>query len=433
MSKGPFKRVLDSGIVEIPIGSSSEDSYNTKQFVYGQANSAGSKPFVALGVALTTRHRSEMSAQSSEESILATTALPATAVSAAPLQWLSQHHRMLFHYFISVTISIFDDSKATQRELRSAILPMAVDTTHGFPLLAATLSLASTHRLNLGLHQDVAEIEYWRDMSIAYLRRAPPDVGGSTANVHSATALMLCIRDAISGNSTSSWRLHLQGAITILEKQEGHLTHKDSDCRRLLGKLAKSLQLRSLHPSCLLDGRSKTEATLNDFEVLGLSPDLAAILCEVHVLHLDRAMLQEVETNSDSSAMARIWGAWNGRCTQTICRAEALFQEPLSNCDSIIAIHQLYAHAAVLMIYACMVWEPLVDTGLRKSQQAVSGLLPRVHQDASARASTMLTFPLFTIGCFLSSRADRQMVSSLLERGEEEHGKRKFDICVDVS
>ena len=96
---------------------------------------------------------------------------------------------------------------------------MAVDTNHGFSLLAAILSLASTHRMNLGLHQNLTEIEYWRDMSVGHLRRPGVQEDGSTENVFAATALMLCIRDAISESERPfSWKIHLQGAFTILKK-----------------------------------------------------------------------------------------------------------------------------------------------------------------------------------------------------------------------
>ena len=117
--------------------------------------------------------------------------------SSASIPWLSQHHRMLIDHFIGHTVCLFAESDAEQQEINSAIIPMAVDTKHGFSLLAVILSLASTHRLNLGLQWDVAKIEYWNDMSVGHLRRPMCQEVESTETVFAATALMLCVRDII--------------------------------------------------------------------------------------------------------------------------------------------------------------------------------------------------------------------------------------------
>lgn len=87
------------------------------------------------------------------------------------IPWLSEHHRMLFNHFQENTLKIFHDWPAARMELKSILVPMAADTNHGFSLLSAILSLATTHRVNLGMKEDRAEIEYWRDMSIGHLRR----------------------------------------------------------------------------------------------------------------------------------------------------------------------------------------------------------------------------------------------------------------------
>jgi hypothetical protein len=78
---------------------------------------------------------------------------------------------MLFQHFVDVTVPIFHDDESLHTWVRSTIVPMAADTNHGFSLTAAILSLASTHRMNLGLSKDQQEIDYWRDMSIGHLRR----------------------------------------------------------------------------------------------------------------------------------------------------------------------------------------------------------------------------------------------------------------------
>ena len=96
---------------------------------------------------------------------------PSDASPSAWLPWLSDHHRMLFNHFTSSTLATFHQSKMVTDEIRTILIPLATDTNHGFSLLAAILSLAATHRMNLGLSNDEAEIDYWRDMSIGHLRR----------------------------------------------------------------------------------------------------------------------------------------------------------------------------------------------------------------------------------------------------------------------
>jgi hypothetical protein len=78
---------------------------------------------------------------------------------------------MLFDHFMTSTLRIFHDSQTVQQEIKTIMVPMATDTNHGFSLLAAIISLAATHRMNLGLSSDQPEVDYWRDMSIGHLRR----------------------------------------------------------------------------------------------------------------------------------------------------------------------------------------------------------------------------------------------------------------------
>jgi hypothetical protein len=242
-----------------------------------------------------------------EQSELATASLPeVVAFTSAWIPWLSPHHRMLFHHFTGTTLQIFDDSQAVQQEIRSAIIPMVVDTNHGFSLLAAILCLASTHRRNLGLHQDSAEIEYWRDMSMGHLRRPGIQEDGETLNVFAATALMLCIRDIISDVERSfSWKLHLQGAFTVLNQKDCHLSQSVQNVRRILMKLASSLHLRSLLPAphSAQTGPSPTRQLDSPVELKGLPGGMVTVLRDIRSLRQERSALRNIELHSDSSNM----------------------------------------------------------------------------------------------------------------------------------
>ena len=213
---------------------------------------------------------------------------------------------MLFDHFTSITLQIFDDSAAVQQEIRAVIVPMAIDTNHGFSLLAAILCLASTHRRNLGLHQDKAEIEYWRDMSMGHLRRPCVQEDESTENVFAATALMLCIRDVISDVERSfSWKLHLQGAFTVLNQDSSHLSHSAQVARRILTKLAGSLQLRSLLPAPFSAQAGPTPSRPLDGvpDLEGLPRTLVTVMRDIRTLRQERSALRKIELHSDSSNM----------------------------------------------------------------------------------------------------------------------------------
>jgi hypothetical protein len=213
---------------------------------------------------------------------------------------------MLFDHFTGTTLAIFDDSRAVQQEIRSTIVPMAIDTNHGFSLLASILSLASTHRRNLGLHQDTTEIEYWRDMAMGHLRRPGVQEDGNTENCFAATALMLCIRDIISDVERSfSWKLHLQGAFTVLNHEASDLSQSAQSARRVLIKLASSMQLRSLLPApySTQPGPNSPRRRERENELKSLPGGLVGVLRDIRSLRQERSALKNIELHSDSSNM----------------------------------------------------------------------------------------------------------------------------------
>lgn len=143
-----------------------------RSFVYGQVSlsttASRSIPHVEL------KRRRSVPGRESAEKIAKPSAWTTPVGSPSPstwIPWLSEHHRMLFNHFQEETIKIFHDWPAARLELKCLLIPMAADTNHGFSLLSAILSLGSTHRMNLGVDEDRAEIEYWRGMSIGHLRR----------------------------------------------------------------------------------------------------------------------------------------------------------------------------------------------------------------------------------------------------------------------
>lgn len=399
-----------------------------KSFIYGHAGSSTSAQQYTHGIKLEPRSQSVPTVPTIEQCDCVTAPLPeGVAITSAWIPWLSQHHRMLFHHFIGTTLSIFAEGNAVQQEIRSAIIPMAVDTNHGFSLLAAILSLASTHRMNLGLHKDEAEIEYWRDMSVGHLRRPMLQEDESTENVFAATALILCIRDVISdGEKPFSWKLHLQGAFTVLARSGTNLTAASRGIRRPLKKLAQSLQLRSLLPMSLAlpptAGLGREPNTEN--EVYGFPDELAGILQDIRALRLEKSALQNIEANSTSSNMQPLWGALRGQCLEIVVRLRTFSDHPPSTTnDGTTETYRLYGYVALLQTYSAVLDLPMTDSGLRTTFEASIATLRKSGWSTNAYLSPHLVCPLFTIGSLAQTAEDRSLVATALQRIGREHGK----------
>ena len=335
---------------------------------------------------------------------------------------------MLFSHFTDTTIQIFDDNQEVQQEIRSMIIPMAVDTNHGFSLLAAILSLASTHRKNLGLHESCAEVIYWKDMSVGHLRRPGVQEDGSTENVFAATALMLCVRDAISQvGCQGAWKLHLLGAFTVLEKSSGQMSPTEQATKSALKRLAKSLQLRSplpvaSSPSTAPECSDRNQETTS-LDVYGISAALGAVLQTIRGLRLEKFALHNIERNSDSSNMAPLWSSLRGKCLELICSIRE-FTDPDSSKDPQLSnLDRLYAFAALIQIYYGVLQISLTDAGLRTTMNSTLALLKDMGSQKGDKLSVLLVFPLLTVGCLVQSHKDRKLVKHLLARIRSEHGK----------
>ncbi|KAK5173852.1 uncharacterized protein LTR77_002533 [Saxophila tyrrhenica] len=429
-NKSPFRAALEGGVGEIATGSSFRDS--SKSFVYGQVSSSKSthRSVLAPGLKRTQSVPSAPTKETTRQSTWSTTS--GTPSPLAWIPWLSEHHRTLFDHFANATIRIFSDNPAMHLAIRSLTVPMAADTNHGFSLLAAILSLASTHRMNLGIASDQAEIDYWRDMSVGHLRRPGIQEDGMTDNVFAATALMLCIRDAISnGERPLSWRLHLQGASTILRKSSSNLSPVEQEMRRMLTKFAISIQLRSLLPSsstCSLDRMQQ------DFvpDACGMSPELILIMKDVRALRLERIALQAIESNSDSSNMGPLWSALKGRCLEVIVSAESIIDVDAARLGGAPVVHALYGHAAALQIYSGVLQLSNNDSGLRSSVNAAMALLRALTERPDAELSVMLLFPVLHIGSLVIETEDKLLVRWLLARIAAEQGRANATLAAAV-
>ena len=337
--------------------------------------------------------------------------------------WLSHHHRNLLKHFIENTTSIFAEDLETRQEARSVLIPMAVDTNHGFSLLAALLSLASVHSLSLGLHSRVNESEYWQNMSVGHLRRPTVQEDESTQNVFVATALILCMRDTFDTEEPSAWRLHLQGALCVSALNFTRSGQHRTGTQRFLDRLARSMQIRSLLPGPLsplapVDSKAAGDEVRGD--LFDLPTELAIVLQHVRALRSERNALEKIEANSGSRNMPPLWAALRGRCLELIVRLKE--SGDLSVRTGLVA-HQLYGHAALVQIYTAVLDLPTSDAGLRRTLEAAMTILRSLSIDIERHVGGDLLFPLFTVGCLARSGDDRTVITLLVKRIAEERGK----------
>lgn len=335
---------------------------------------------------------------------------------------------MLIHHFIDASLPLFGTSIIVQERIRPTLLPLLASTNHGFSLLAAVLSFASTHRMNLGLHQDVAEIEYWKDMGVGHLRRPIVQEDESTDNVFAATALVLCLRDVISDEDQPfSWKLHLQGAFTVLSRKSRNSTAEGASIRRILKRIAGGLQLRSPLPLPVWlpsPGSMDTKQGRFNSGMCGLPEELAEVLFDIRMLRLEKTALQNIQSSSGSSNMGPLWTSFQGQALQLIVRINALSHGVESQGGEYTTRSRLYCRVALLLVYSAVLDLSNTDAGLRSTIEAALTDLRSAELVSDTYFTAHLLFPLFTVGCLLYETSERALVSAMIDRIAQEQGKR---------
>lgn len=123
-------------------------------------------------------------------------------------------------------------------------------------------------------------------------------IGVNHFQVFAATALMLCIRDIISDVERSfSWKLHLQGAFTVLNQNGSHLSHAVQNVRRILSKVASSLHLRSLLPAPhSTQAGPSLNRDLDGLDGMNSLPErMMVVLRDIRTLRQERSALRNIE------------------------------------------------------------------------------------------------------------------------------------------
>jgi hypothetical protein len=138
------------------------------------------------------------------------------------LPWLSVADYSLMSHFTVTLTRCLSLHQTMQDDFCTALVPMALDTSHGTHLLSAVLALSAIHQSSLGCWIDDTHLAQLRHSSLRQLRRQVIGQDTSVDEKSIATALSLCLCDILlGGEKPRSWRLHLQGAATMIK---GHLS-----------------------------------------------------------------------------------------------------------------------------------------------------------------------------------------------------------------
>jgi len=114
--------------------------------------------------------------------------------------------------------------------------------------MTALLNLAAIHWANFGFMHSTKELTI---LQCAALKQLGFELSQPTNEATLAAALLLCYAEVISGKEgNSSWRLHLEGAATLLGAWSGHLaSHSNSFIARCFVLLAALANISRLPPS----------------------------------------------------------------------------------------------------------------------------------------------------------------------------------------
>ncbi|KAL4751790.1 fungal-specific transcription factor domain-containing protein [Aspergillus terricola var. indicus] len=239
-----------------------------------------------------------------------------------------------------------------------------------------------------------------------------------------ASILLLCYAEVIAGREKEhSWRLHLEGAASLLSCDSSIWSiYSAIRCRALIARCFVSLvamaHISGRPPSAVsaaqglrLIGGGTLTPYLDDF--LGYSPDLVYKFCEIGTLISQRAhlvagkdLLSTRQLDLKSTSLIRELDAM-------INRAHAVL--PAGNQEHIFA-NESYHHAAILQIQLRVRRLSPADDHVQNTVQRIISLLSRISLHSGPCLGVVLYFPLFTAGCCSTRQADRDRISAMLQQ-----------------
>lgn len=359
------------------------------------------------------------------------------------LPWLSGENRLLLDYFVTrLTPKLALHARIGEAYCHT-LMPMALDTSRGFHLLASVLVLAAIHRRLLGLFDDEAHLMRLQSTCVQDLRHQVIGLDPVVDDIFAATALTLCVGEIMNGESkTGTWKLHLKGATAVLSRfktRPSSPRYSNVSGRQLLLRWCRTLEVLALftgnsaQPTLGYDSGSST--TSKDVDYIdgfdGFSTTLYDIFHDINVLANEQTALQSLKhhDSNDGFATELLQTSLLARCGKlahqiqdmTANRARRL--EPFIDAHTsselkadFDALNESYHHAALLEIYQRIMHKSPADPAVQHSVKAGIRSLQRITQFEEASPAIASLRCIFTIGGSAIEVLDRAFVVGWLAR-----------------
>ncbi|OJD25406.1 hypothetical protein ACJ73_03218 [Blastomyces percursus] len=357
--------------------------------------------------------------------------------------WLRPTYRSLLDHFISSTTRALSCHKVVQQDFCAVLVPMALQTPY---LLVALLSLAATHRVSLGLEQNLTELDILSTTSLNQLQRVLSQPNFHLDDAKIATTLTLCFTEIVShGRSPGSWRLHLQGAAAMISEHlktvKAPLDSVPSAATSLLWRWYFSMETVSLLCGNLSVPPSSRAGLLIQgiFErdeiddLAGFPSSLVPIFKNINRLTMESSYAQNQSGNINTTSTMQPPQPSNSigdRGHQIIDEVNVMLstaKEPRFRSDvdrtltsvhrsDFTALDETYHHVALLQLYRRVLNLPSSNPLVQTSVDQVIRRISSMHFLDEACPGVAVLQPLFSAGCEAFQEADRENIRILLRR-----------------
>lgn len=330
---------------------------------------------------------------------------------------------------------------------------MALDTSHGTHLLSAMLGLAAIHQISLGSYSDEAYLAQLRYTSLQQLRLQSIGQNAAVDEQSIATALTLCLCDILAGGEKpKSWRLHLQGAATMI-RNYFTMHPPDSGNILVLWRWWKSMQSLSIllgNPTPkLVEKPALTLAPTGTSDYIdiydGFSTKLPPVIEEVDMLHAESQALERLEVRlGEDEALQMLRNAHSTRCEALLGKISGMIDNPVTELDpassadtqtepasDYYSLNEAYHLAVMLQVYqramSVSTADDRVQELVKKGIKCLSGIT--IYEFASPGVATLQ--PLFIFGCAAQHDEDKQFVMDWIDRMRRTYSLRNTDSARD--
>lgn len=343
-------------------------------------------------------------------------------------------YQPLFQYFERVSTSLSCDLVVKEAFL-TTFVPMAMETSH---LMASLLYLCALHRLNTGLDQSERQLALLRSVAVEQLRSKLVYLDNSSNEPIIATVLLLCYAGVIAGGSEgTSWRMHLEGSASLLNKAISSWTlTSDSQPKAFLSRCFVSIAaLANLSRKPPTDFASKQALCMTGYtrrpgyidEFLAYSTDLIPVFEEIgtllrrykqQALPSDNGEVKIIEQSS-LDLIERIRAM-----VKVEPRVEKISAEMASGSryNEYLRVNEAYHQAAILHIQQRLLRLPPSAIEIQEAVVRIISLLEGVELAIKPCPGVVLLFPLFSAGCGAIQVSDRYQVRSMLEAMDQMYG-----------